>query len=142
MDFRMWCGEMDGTIQSVCVKNPTVNILCLQKFDICYTLLQSQFRNITAKSPACQTKVWLFINFVSECIEHWNVHVKDFIITIKLIISPNRFLNLSILPSAENTITNTEYYTTIQWFYLKVLRINCEIEELIEIEELTVKLKN
>ena len=79
MDFRMWCGEMDGTIQSVCVKNPTVNILCLQKFDICYTLLQSQFRNITAKSPACQTKVWL--------------------------------------------------------------RINCEIEELIEIEELTVKFK-
>ena len=39
------------------------------------------------------------------------------------------------------TICRKHYYTTIQWFYLKVLRINCEIEELIEIEELTVKFK-
>jgi hypothetical protein len=51
-----------------------------------------------------------------------------------------RILTVGFL--TQTTITNTEYYTTIQWFYLKVLRINCEIEELIEIEELTVKLKN
>lgn len=75
MDFLMWCGEMNGTIQSVCVKNPVVNILCLLKFDICLCTLIDLVHKHYNKVISSQTKVWWFINFVSECIEHGNVQV-------------------------------------------------------------------